>query len=154
MPAIATDTTVPTADASPSLLQALQTAATADRTCKTHEAVRLELMAALLRADLQPTNTPVIDVSCTTKDGHFLYEVLGANRCTYADLRSGAVRLLEINHTLPTPADRLHLILCQPPAEDWAADTLHGIFKVHVLWRTKEGWSGKDTETALGTEPA
>ncbi|MCX4617846.1 AAA family ATPase [Streptomyces mirabilis] len=153
MPAIATDTTVPTADASPSLLQALQTAATADRTCKTHEAVRLELMAALLRADLQPTNTPVIDVSCTTKDGHFLYEVLGANRCTYADLRSGAVRLLEINHTLPTPADRLHLILCQPPAEDWTADTLHGIFKVHVLWRTKEGWSGKDTETALSTEP-
>lgn len=153
MPAIATDTTVPTADASPSLLQALQTAATADRTCKTHEAVRLELMAALLRADLQPTNTPLIDVSCTTKDGHFLYEVLGANRRTYADLRSGAIRLLEINHTLPTPADRLHLILCQPPAEDWTADTLHGIFKVHVLWRTKEGWSGKDTETALGTEP-
>ncbi|MEU6092770.1 hypothetical protein ABZ865_39645 [Streptomyces sp. NPDC047085] len=114
--------------------------------------MRLELMAALLRADLQPTNTPIIDVSCPTKNGHFLYEVLDAGRCTYADLRSGAVRLLEINHTLPTPADRLHLVLCQPPAEDWAADTLHDIFKVHVLWRTKEGWRGQDPGTALGTE--
>ncbi|MFF3877166.1 HelD family protein [Streptomyces sp. NPDC001978] len=154
MPTTATDPTAPTAEPSPSLLQALETAAAADRTCKTHEAVRLELMAALLRADLQPTNTPAIDVSCTTKDGHFLYEVLGAGRCTYADLRSGAVRLLEINHTLPTPADRLHLILCQPPAENWAADTLHDIFGIHVLWRTKEGWNGQDTKTALGTEPA
>ncbi|WP_055495635.1 AAA family ATPase [Streptomyces sp. TP-A0356] len=153
MPAIATDTPAPMAAAPPSLLQALQTAATAERTCNTHEAVRLELMAALLRADLQPTNTSIIDVSCATKDGHFLYEVLGAGHCTYADLRSGAVRLLEINHTLPTPADRLHLVLCQPPAEDWSADTLHDIFNVHVLWRTKEGWSGQDIETAPGTEP-
>ncbi|MEV6057283.1 ATP-dependent DNA helicase [Streptomyces sp. NPDC052107] len=152
MPAIATDTPAPTAAASPSLLQALQTAAAADRTCKTHEAVRLELMAALLRADLQPTHTPIVDVSCPTKNGHFLYEVLAAGRCTYADLRSGAVRLLEINHTLPTPADRLHLVLCQLPAEDWAVDTLHDVFNVHVLWRTKEGWSGQDPETALGTE--
>ncbi|MGW2766161.1 AAA family ATPase [Streptomyces sp. NPDC001275] len=154
MPATATDPTVPTADASASLLRALETAAAADRTCKTHEAVRLELMAALLRADLQPINTPVIDVSCATKNGHFLYEVLGAGRSAYADLRSEAVRLLEINHTLPTLADRLHLILCQPPADDWAADTLRDIFGIHVLWRTTEGWSGQDTETALGTEPA
>ncbi|MEU1595122.1 ATP-binding domain-containing protein [Streptomyces sp. NPDC005708] len=153
MPATETDPATPTAEPSPGFLQALETAAAADRTCKTHEAVRLELMAALLRADLQPTNTPVIDVSCTTKDGHFLYEVLGAGRCTYSDLRSGAVRLLEINHTLPTPADRLHLILCQSPAEDWAADTLRDIFGIHVLWRTKEGWSGQDTETALCTGP-
>ncbi|MGV9565774.1 hypothetical protein [Streptomyces sp. NPDC003480] len=35
-----------------------------------------------------------------------------------------------------------------------AADTLHDIFEVHVLWRTKQGWSGQDTETALGTDAA
>ncbi|MET8631640.1 ATP-binding domain-containing protein [Streptomyces sp. NPDC004680] len=154
MPATAADPTALATEPSPSLLHILETAAAADRTCKTHEAVRLELMAALLRADLQPANSPVIDVSCTTKDGRFLYEVLDASRCTYADLRSGAVRLLEINHTLPAPADRLHLVLCQPPAEKWAADTLHDIFGIHVLWRTKEGWSGENTEAALGTEPA
>ncbi|MCG3039773.1 AAA family ATPase, partial [Streptomyces sp. S1A] len=83
------------------LAQALEASAAADRTCKTHEAVRLELMAALLRADRQPNSSPVIDVSCATENGHCLYEVLGAGLSAHPDLRSGAARLLEINHTLP-----------------------------------------------------
>ncbi|MET7934537.1 AAA family ATPase [Streptomyces sp. NPDC005322] len=136
------------------LLHSLETAAAADRTCKKHEAVRHALKAALLWADLQPTDSPVIDVSRIAGDGHFLYEVLGAGRSTYADLRSGATRLLEINHTLPAPADRLYLVLSEPPAEDWSADTLYGVFGVHVLWRTPDSWGGQDAETALGSGQA
>ncbi|MGW7252656.1 HelD family protein [Streptomyces sp. NPDC054834] len=136
------------------LLHSLETAAAADRTCKKHEAVRHALKAALLWADLQPTDSPVIDVSRIAEDGHFLYEVLGAGRSTYADLRSGATRLLEINHTLPAPADRLYLVLSEPPAEDWSADTLYGVFGVHVLWRTPDSWGGQDAETALSSGQA
>ncbi|MFF8426514.1 HelD family protein [Streptomyces sp. NPDC016566] len=136
------------------LLQSLETTAAADRTCKKHEAVRHALKAALLWADLQPTDSPVIDVSRTAEDGHFLYEVLGAGRSTYADLRSGATRLLEINHTLPAPADRLYLVLSEPPAEDWSADTVFGVFGVQVLWRTPDSWGGHDAETALGSGEA
>ncbi|MFE9644132.1 HelD family protein [Streptomyces sp. NPDC006365] len=136
------------------LLHSLETAAAADRTCKKHEAVRHALKAALLWADLQPTDSPVIDVSRIAEDGHFLYEVLGAGRSTYADLRSGATRLLEINHTLPAPADRLYLVLSEPPAEDWSADTLYGVFRVHVLWRTPDSWGGQDAEIALGSGQA
>ncbi|MFF7123345.1 AAA family ATPase [Streptomyces sp. NPDC008240] len=135
-------------------LHSLETTAAADRTCKKHEAVRHALKAALLWADLQPTDSPVIDVSRTAEDGHFLYEVLGAGRSTYADLRSGATRLLEINHTLPAPADRLYLVLSEPPAEDWAADTVFGVFGVQVLWRTPDSWGGHDAETALGSGEA
>ncbi|MEV8389801.1 MULTISPECIES: ATP-dependent DNA helicase [unclassified Streptomyces] len=151
MPTTTADTAVPKAEPSTNLLHALETSTAADRTCKTHEAVRFELMAALLRADLQPTNSEVIDVSCATKDGHFLYEVLGAGHSTYPDLRSGATRLFEINHTLTTLADRLCLVLSEPPAEEWSADAVHDIFGVHVLWRTPEGWGGRDTETVLGS---
>ncbi|MEV5784297.1 ATP-binding domain-containing protein [Streptomyces sp. NPDC052287] len=130
-------------------LDALETSAAADRTCKKHEAVRHALMSTLLWADLEPTDSPIIDVSCATEDGHFLYEVLGAGHSAYADLRSGATRLLEINHSLPTPADRLYLVLSEPPAEDWSTDTVLGAFGIHVLWRTPASWGGQDTETAL-----
>ncbi|MFJ5896876.1 ATP-binding domain-containing protein [Streptomyces sp. NPDC093064] len=133
------------------LLDTLETAAAADRTCKKHEAVRHALMADLLWADLQPTESPIIDVSRVAEDGHFLYEVLGAGRSTYADLRAGATRLLEINHTLSTAADRLYLVLSEPPVEDWSADALHGIFGVHVLWRSPGSWGGRDAESALGS---
>ncbi len=136
------------------LLTVLETAAAADRTCKKHEAVRHALMSTLLWSDLQPTDSPIIDVSRVAEDGHFLYEVLGAGHSTHADLRSGAARLLEINHTLPTHADRLYLVLSEPPAEDWSADALRGAFGVHVLWRTRDSWCGQDAETALGSDRA
>ncbi|MGW0790841.1 AAA family ATPase [Streptomyces sp. NPDC002911] len=133
------------------LRQILEDSAAADRTCKTHEAVRFELMAALLRADRQPQpGSQVVDVSCRTEDGHLLYEVLGAGLATYADLRAGAVRLLEINHTLPEPAGLLCLVLAGPPAEDWSAATVHEVFGVQVLWRTQQGWEGDGAEVALG----
>ncbi|MGZ3116085.1 HelD family protein [Streptomyces sp. H62] len=132
-------------------LHLLESAATADRTCRKHEAVRHALKAALLWEDLQPTDSPVVDVSRIADDGHFLYEVLGAGRSTYADLRAGATRLLEINHTLPAPADRLYLVLSEPPAEDWSADTVFGVFGVQVLWRTPDSWGGHDAQTALGS---
>lgn len=91
-------------------LRALETSAAADRTCRKHEAVRHALKSALLWSDLQPADSAVVDVSCVTSEGLFIYEVLGAGRSTYEVLRSGATRLLEIKHTLP---DR-------PPAYTWS----------------------------------
>lgn len=131
-------------------LRALETSAAADRTCRKHEAVRHALKSALLWSDLKPADSAVVDVSCVTSEGLFIYEVLGAGRSTYEDLRSGATRLLEINHTLPAPATGLYLVLCEPPVEDWSADTVHDVFGIHVLWRTPDNWGGLDTETALG----
>ncbi|MFJ5776329.1 ATP-dependent DNA helicase [Streptomyces sp. NPDC093094] len=132
-------------------LRSLETSAAADRTCNKHEAVRHALKADLLWADLQPADSPIVDVSCVTDRGLFLYEVLGAGRSAYQDLRSGAARLLEINHTLPARADSLYLVLCEPPAEDWSADTVREVFGVHVLWRRPDGWAGQDKDTALGS---
>ncbi|MGW4986025.1 ATP-dependent DNA helicase, partial [Streptomyces mirabilis] len=100
------DTPVAPATPAKDLLDALEAEVAADRTCKKHEAVRHTLIADLLWADQQPTESPVIDVSRVAADGHFLYEVLGVGRSTYVGLRAGATRLLEVNHTLPAPADR------------------------------------------------
>lgn len=147
---VAEDTTAPASTTKDGFLRALEASAEADRTCKKHEAVRHALKSSLFWADLQPTDSPVVDVSCVTGQGLFLYEALGAGRSSYADLRSGATRLLEINHTLPTPADSLYLVLSEPPAEDWSADTVRDVFGVHVIWRSPEGWGGKDTDIALG----
>ncbi|MFD8262861.1 HelD family protein [Streptomyces griseoluteus] len=132
------------------LLQALEAWATADRTCKKHEAVRHALKAALLWADLEPVDSPVVDVGCDTDQGLHLYEVLGAGRSAYQDLREGATRLLEIKHTLHAQATGLYLVLCEPPAEDWAAEAARDIFTVHVIWRTPDGWGGEVVGTALG----
>lgn len=131
-------------------LRALEDAAAADRTCKKHEAVRYALKSSLLWADLQPADSAVVDVSCVTEQGLFLYEALGAGRSTYADLRSGATRLLEINHTLPAPADNLYLVLSEPPAEDWSAATIRDVFRVDVIWRGPAGWGGENTDAAFG----
>ncbi|GAA1922315.1 hypothetical protein GCM10009716_33580 [Streptomyces sodiiphilus] len=135
------------------LRRALEDSAAADRVCKTHEAVRLELKAALLRADLEPDDSPAVDVSCVTSRGHHLYEVLGAGLASHADLRSGAARLREINHTLAAPADGLFLVLSQPPAEEWSADAIQRVLGVKVLWRTDNGWEGEGVRTALGGGP-
>ncbi|MFH9614033.1 HelD family protein [Streptomyces pratensis] len=145
---------VPAVTTKEGFLRALETSATADRICKKHEAVRHALKSELLWADLQPTDSVTVDVICTVGESLFVYEVLGVGRSAYADLRSGATRLLEINHTLRTPADRLYLVLCEPPAEDWAADTVREAFGVHVLWRTAGSWGGEDPDTALGRRQA
>jgi hypothetical protein len=145
VPVISSGTT-----AQPALLQALEVWATTDRACKKHEAVRHALKATLLWRNLEPTDSPIVDVSCVTEQGLRLYEVLGADRCSYQDLRDGATRLLEIDHTLPTSAAGLYLVLCEPPAEDWAADTIRDVFTVHVLWRTPDGWGGQEAGTSLG----
>ncbi len=150
----AEDISATPAPSTKNLLHALETTAGADRTCKKHEAVRHALMSTLLWSDVQPTDSPVVDVSRTAEDGHFLYEVLGAGYSAYADLRSGAARLLEINRTLPAPADRLHLVLSEPPAEDWSAEALHDVFGVHLLWRTRDSWGGQDADIALGSGQA
>ncbi|MGW9437218.1 HelD family protein [Streptomyces sp. NPDC055607] len=147
------DTTaaVPDATTKDGFLRALEAGAGADRTCKKHEAVRHALKAALLWADLQPADSPVVDVSCVTQHGLFLYEALGAGCSTYTDLRSGATRLLEINHTLPAPADGLYLVLSEPPAEEWSADTIRDVFGVNVIWRSPTGWGGEKADGAFGS---
>ncbi|WP_405391700.1 AAA family ATPase [Streptomyces sp. NBC_01102] len=144
--------TTTTAAPAAGLLQNLEASAAADRASNTHEALRFELKAALFRADRQPEpEHAVVDVACVTDDGHLLYEVLAAGLTTYADLRSGAVRLREINHALTVGADRLCLVLAGPPAEDWSAATVHEVFGVHVLWRTpQQSWAGEDVGAFLG----
>ncbi|MFD6294245.1 HelD family protein [Streptomyces sp. NPDC060235] len=150
----AQDTSATATPSAKTLPHALEATAAADRTCKKHEAVRHALMSVLFEADVQASTSPVVDVSRTANDGRFLYEVLGAGLSNYADLRSGAARLLEINHTLPSPADRLYLVLSEPPAEDWSADALLNVFNVHLLWRTPNSWGGSDADTALGSGQA
>ncbi|WP_033222638.1 HelD family protein [Kitasatospora phosalacinea] len=145
-----TTATTPAATTKDDFLRALETAAGTDRACKKHEAVRHALKASLLWADLQPTDSVIVDVSCVTQHGLFLYEALGAGCSTYADLRSGATRLLEINHTLPEPADGLYLVLAEPPAENWSVDTIRNVFRVNVIWRSPTGWDGDNAETAVG----
>lgn len=145
-----TATAPPAATTKDGFLRALEAAAEADRTSKKHEAVRHGLKASLLWADLQPTDSPIVDVSCVTRHGLFLYEALGAGCSTYADLRSGATRLLEINHTLPAPADGLYLVLSEPPAEDWSVDTIRDVFHVNVIWRSPAGWDGENADVAVG----
>ncbi|MFF4320936.1 HelD family protein [Streptomyces sp. NPDC001568] len=156
---LADSTTVPAPEPAPEpapgtkegFLRALEASAAADRTCRKHESVRHALKSSLFWADLQPADSPVVDVSCVTARGLFLYEALGAGLSTYADLRSGATRLLEINHTLPGRADGLYLVLSEPPAEEWSADTVRDVFNVHVIWWSPEGWGGRDTDIALGS---
>ncbi|MFD9453735.1 ATP-binding domain-containing protein [Streptomyces sp. NPDC059985] len=148
---LAERTTAPAPATKEGFLRALEASAAADRTCRKHESVRHALKSSLYWADLQPADSPVVDVSCVTAHGLFLYEALGSGLSTYADLRSGATRLLEINHTLPTRADGLYLVLSEPPAEEWSADTVRDVFNVHVIWWSPEGWGGQDTDTALGS---
>lgn len=50
-------------------------------------------------------------------------------------------------------ADGLYLVLSEPPAEDWSAETVRDVFGVHVIWWSPEGWGGKDTDIALGQRP-
>ncbi|MGW0886435.1 HelD family protein [Streptomyces sp. NPDC002671] len=145
-----TTATTPAATAKDGFLRALETAASTDRACKKHEAVRHALKASLLWVDLQPTDSVIVDVSCVTQHGLFLYEALGAGCSTYADLRSGATRLLEINHTLPEPADGLYLVLAEPPAEDWSVDMIRDVFRVNVIWRSPTGWGGENADVAFG----
>ncbi|MFD9292150.1 HelD family protein [Streptomyces sp. NPDC060030] len=145
---------VPAVTTKDDFLLALAISATADRTCKKHEAVRHALKSELLWADLQPTDSETADVLCAMDDGLFLYEVVGAGRTAYEDLRAGAARLLEINHTLQKRADRLYLVLCGAPDEEWAADTVREVFGVHVLWRTPGNWGGGNPDTALGRSQA
>ncbi|MFJ9859557.1 ATP-binding domain-containing protein [Streptomyces albogriseolus] len=120
-----------------------------DRECNTHEAVRYELKAALLRADLRPSDSPAADVIVDGPKGLFLYEVLGADRSTYADLRAGAARLMEIEHLESRAIDQRFLVLSEPPTEGWAAGALRGVFGVGTVWRTADGWEGPDSRIAL-----
>ncbi|MGW4197175.1 ATP-binding domain-containing protein [Streptomyces sp. NPDC005004] len=131
------------------LLRHLEEAAAADRTCKTHEAVRFELMAALLRADRQPESSALVDVTCRTGDELWIYEVLGAEQSSHADLRAGAARLLEIAHVLSEKADRHCLVLSGPPAEAWSAQSLRDVFAVELVWRTPAGWGGAEEARAV-----
>ncbi|MEN3586664.1 ATP-binding domain-containing protein [Streptomyces sp. ZYX-F-203] len=146
-----TAATTPSATAREDFRRLLEASVAADRTCKRHEAVRHALKSALLWADLQPSDSSVVDVSCVTPQGLFLYEALGAGLSTYADLRSGATRLLEVDHTLPAPADSLYLVLSEPPAEGWSAGTIRDVFRVHVIWRSPTGWEGENSHAAFGS---
>ncbi|MFE1071039.1 ATP-binding domain-containing protein [Streptomyces sp. NPDC058783] len=131
------------------LARELGVGAEADRVCNTHEAVRFELKAALLRAGLRPSDSPTADVVVDSPKGLFLYEVLGAGRSTYADLRAGAVRLMEIEYLSSRAVDQRFLVLSEPPADDWTAAAAKDVFGVGIVWRALDGWQGPDARAAL-----
>jgi hypothetical protein len=134
---------------SEALARRLDVEAQADRDCNTHEAVRYELKAALLRAGLRPSDSRVSDATLEGPDGFVRYEVLGADRSGYSQLRAGAARLIELDRVETRTADTRYLILSEPPTEDWAPDAIREAFGVHVVWRTASGWHGQDARTAL-----
>ncbi|MCT9003601.1 ATP-binding domain-containing protein [Streptomyces rhizosphaerihabitans] len=134
---------------SEALARQLDVEAQTDRDCNTHEAVRFELRAALLRAGLRPADTRASDAILEGPDGFFRYEVLGAGRCGYTHLRAGAVRLMELDRVETRSADTRYLVLSGPPTEDWAPHAIREAFGVHVVWRTAAGWHGPDARTAL-----
>ncbi|MFI0963868.1 ATP-binding domain-containing protein [Streptomyces sp. NPDC021080] len=134
---------------SEALARKLDVEAQVDRDCNTHEAVRYELKAALLRAGLRPSDSRVSDATLEGPDGFVRYEVLGTDRSDYPHLRAGAVRLLELDRVETRSADTRYLVLAEPPTEDWAPDAIREAFGVHVVWRTAAGWHGPDARTAL-----
>ncbi|WP_329300404.1 AAA family ATPase [Streptomyces sp. NBC_00659] len=134
---------------SEALARRLDVEAQADRDCNTHEAVRFELKAALLRAGLRPSDSPVSDATLEGPEGCFRYEVLGADRSGYTQLRAGAARLMELDRVEARSADVRYLVLSEPPTEDWAPDAIREAFGVHVVWRTAAGWHGPDARAAL-----
>jgi DNA helicase IV len=134
---------------SEALAHRLDAEAQTDRDCNTHEAVRFELRAALLRAGLRPSDSRACDAILEGPDGIVRYEVLGAGRCDYTHLRAGAVRLMELDRVETRSADTRYLVLSEPPTEDWAPDAVREAFGVHVVWRTAAGWHGPDARTAL-----
>ncbi|MFF3406749.1 ATP-dependent DNA helicase [Streptomyces sp. NPDC002742] len=134
---------------SEALAHRLDAEAQTDRDCNTHEAVRFELRAALLRAGLRPSDSRACDAILEGPDGIVRYEVLGAGRCDYTHLRAGAVRLMELDRVETLSADTRYLVLSEPPTEDWALDAVREAFGVHVVWRTAAGWHGPDARTAL-----
>ncbi|WP_121714061.1 AAA family ATPase [Streptomyces sp. E5N91] len=148
-----TDTSAPEPTGQPvfgeALARELRVGAEADRVCNTHEAVRFELKAALLRAGLRPSDSPAADVVVDGPKGLFLYEVLGAGRSTYADLRAGAVRLMEIEYLSSRAIDQRFLVLSEPPADDWTAAAMKEVFGVGTVWRVLDGWQGPDARVAL-----
>ncbi|MFE9879933.1 HelD family protein [Streptomyces sp. NPDC005784] len=134
---------------SEALARQLDVEAQTDRDCNTHEAVRFELRAALLRAGLRPSDSRVSDATLEGPDGLLRYEVLGAGRSGYAHLCAGAVRLMELDRAEARSADTRYLVLSETPTEDWAPDAIREVFGVHVVWRTAAGWHGPDARTAL-----
>ncbi|MET7981579.1 AAA family ATPase [Streptomyces sp. NPDC005281] len=134
---------------SEALSRRLDVEAQADRDCNTHEAVRFELKAALLRAGLRPSDSRVSDATLEGPDGFSRYEVLGADRSGYLHLRAGAARLMELDRVEGRSADLRYLVLSEPPTDDWAPEAIREAFGVHVVWRTATGWHGPNAQTAL-----
>ncbi|MFF3451031.1 ATP-dependent DNA helicase [Streptomyces sp. NPDC002667] len=134
---------------SEALARRLDVEAQADRDCNTHEAVRYELKAALLRAGLRPSDSRVSDATLEGPDGLSRYEVLGADHSGYPQLRAGAARLMELDRVEGRSADIRYLVLSEPPADAWAPDAIREAFGVHVVWRSDSGWHGPDARTAL-----
>ncbi|WP_328900945.1 AAA family ATPase [Streptomyces sp. NBC_00441] len=133
-----------------SLHDELESTAEEDRACDTHEAVRYELKATLLRAGRRSKESALVDLTYTGDDGPVLYEVLSAGCTTHPDVRAGAARLLEINHTSRLHAKHLFLVLCDPPAQAWVSDSVRHVLGVSLIWRTSDGWDGHDISQALG----
>jgi hypothetical protein len=75
-------------------------------------------------------------------DGTHLFEVLEAEKPTYSDLRAAATWTAEIRFALGRPVDQVILVCAAEPAEQWAAETVEGVFGASVVWWESEAWRG------------
>lgn len=130
-------------------LPALREAVRADRT-GAHEQWRHILLGELYGAGKEPKQSEVADVFWEGPSGTVLYEVLAEGGHTYAGMRDGVLRAMEVRYADGIQADHVFLVLTQPPAEPWAVDAVSRAFGVAVIWRDGDRWAGQQLGLALG----
>ncbi|MEU2974963.1 HelD family protein [Nocardiopsis alba] len=117
-----------------------------------HESLRHQLMADLFKKQRTPGSSELVDVQCGGSEGSYLYEVLGADGHTYARMREGVLRIMEVEYATGTKADRAFLVLPQAPEPPEAATMVREAFGTEVIWRSGDTWEGSRVDLALGAE--
>ncbi|MEU3020738.1 UvrD-helicase domain-containing protein [Nocardiopsis sp. NPDC007018] len=133
-------------------LAVIRAAVQREREDRGHEGLRFQLIADLFNQGRTPVWSEFVDVECAGSEGSYLYEVLGAEGHTYARMREGVLRIMEVEYATGTKADRAFLVLPQSPEPPEAATMVSEAFGTEVIWRSGDTWEGTRVDLALGTE--
>ncbi|MFD0799912.1 HelD family protein [Streptomonospora algeriensis] len=151
-PIVTTTSGAPPAEAG-GLGPLLEAAVSSDREDNAHEAVRYKLLGQLFESECRkPHETGLADIVATAPAGSLLYEVLGEGGHTYAGMREGMLRAMEVRQAGDVHADYTFLVLPRPPAEPWAVEAISQMSGFSVIWRSGDGWDGQRIGVALGRE--
>lgn len=134
-------------------LAVIRAAVQREREDRGHEGLRFQLIADLFNQGRTPVWSEFVDVECDGSEGSYLYEVLGEEGHTYARIREGVLRIMEVEYATGTKADRAFLVLPQPPEPPEAATMVSEAFGTEVIWRSGDTWEGTRVDLALGAEP-